>query len=204
MLAPRTVRRFERAPARQRGVTLIITLIVLVSMMIAVIGLTRSVDTTNIIAGNLSFKQAAVHSGDAGVEAAVAWLEKNSGSTLYADNPAAGYHSKFENPAPGQSWDDYWNTVLVPSNTIIKLPKDSADNWVAYTIHRLCPSPGSPNTPGQVCATSAQIASSSKYGTGQGAGEPPLSTPSQQYYRITVQITGPRATVSYVQAIVML
>ncbi len=203
MLARPRMHRFERAPARQRGVTLIVTLIVLVSMLIAMIGLTRSVDTTNIIAGNLSFKQAAVHSGDAGVEAAIAWIEKNAGGGLWMDNQAAAYHSKIENPAAGQSWDDYWTNVLQPWG-VITLPQDSAGNTVAYTVHRLCPSPGDPNTPGQVCASSTQQITSTKMSTSQGAGQTALTSLSQQYYRITVQITGPRNTVSYVQAVVAL
>ncbi len=203
MLARPRTRRLERAPARQRGITLVITLIVLVSMLLAVIGLTRSVDTSNVIAGNLSFKQAAVHSGDAGIEAAIAWLEKNSGGALWMDNQAAGYHSKIENPVPGQAWDAYWTSVLQPWG-VITLPQDSAGNTVAYTIHRLCPAPGDPNTPGQVCAASTQQVSNNRIGTSQGAGQTALISLSQQYYRITVQITGPRNTVSYVQAIVVL
>jgi len=54
------------APRAQRGVVLLITLIILVAMTLAGIGMMRSVDTGSIIAGNLAFRQAAANAGDAG------------------------------------------------------------------------------------------------------------------------------------------
>jgi Tfp pilus assembly protein PilX len=67
----------------QSGVVLIIALIVLVAMTLAALALVRSVDTNNLIAGNMAFQQAAKHSADAGVEAAATWLKANStGSVL--------------------------------------------------------------------------------------------------------------------------
>ena len=59
----------------QQGVVLVIALIILVAMTLAGIALVRSVDTTNIIAGNIAFQQAAVHSGEAGAEAAIRFIE---------------------------------------------------------------------------------------------------------------------------------
>ena len=59
---------------RQRGVVLIIALIALVIMTLAALAMIRSVDTSNLIAGNMAFQQAATHSGDSGIEAAITWL----------------------------------------------------------------------------------------------------------------------------------
>ena len=78
--------------ARQAGVVLMMALIVLVAMTLAGIALVRSVDTSNIIAGNLAFKQAATNSGDTGVEAAAAWLAANS-AALNNDASRPGYAS---------------------------------------------------------------------------------------------------------------
>ncbi len=196
-------------PARQRGATLLITLVVLVTMMLAIAALIRTVDTTNVIAGNLSFKEASIHSGDAGIEAASAWLEANAGVNLQADNPGFGYHSFVGNPAPNQTWDTYWNNVLLPWGVVTR-PKDAADNVVSYTIHRLCPIKGAPNAIdpatniANVCASSTQMVGAASGATSQGAGQVALIPVVQQYYRITVQIIGPRNTVSYVQAVVVL
>lgn len=58
------------APHRQRGVVLLIALILLVVMTLAGIGMMRSVDTGSVIAGNMAFKQATLNAADAGTSAA--------------------------------------------------------------------------------------------------------------------------------------
>src|SRR4051794_33864237 len=66
--APYIVQRISSrgiAHRRQQGVVLLIALIVLVAMTLAGIGLVRSVDTGNMVAGNLAFKQGATLAGDA-------------------------------------------------------------------------------------------------------------------------------------------
>ncbi|HEX2310450.1 MAG TPA: hypothetical protein VHH91_07010, partial [Vicinamibacterales bacterium] len=69
----RTERRLHRQ-RRQRGAVLLIALIVLVAMSLAGVALVRGVDMTNLIAGNLAFKQGATLGGDWGAEQARAWL----------------------------------------------------------------------------------------------------------------------------------
>src|SRR3954469_13437461 len=69
---PRALR-FHKVP-RERGVVLFIALIVLVALMLASVSLVRSVDTANIIAGNLAFKQASVQAADFGIETEAAAL----------------------------------------------------------------------------------------------------------------------------------
>jgi Tfp pilus assembly protein PilX len=56
-------------PRSQRGVVLLIALIMLVAMTLAGIGMMRSVDTGSVIAGNLAFKQATLNASDAGTSA---------------------------------------------------------------------------------------------------------------------------------------
>src|SRR4051812_42847814 len=77
---------------RQAGVVLIIALVVLVAMTLAAVALVRSVDTNNVIAGNLAFQQAATHSADTGIEAAITWLQANqNGTTLESSDSTNGY-----------------------------------------------------------------------------------------------------------------
>ena len=52
--------------SRQGGVVLMIALIILVALTLGGIALVRSVDTTNLISGNLAFQQAATRAGEAG------------------------------------------------------------------------------------------------------------------------------------------
>lgn len=194
-----------RLPSKQRGVVLLITLIVLVVMTLGAIALVRSADTTNVIAGNLSFHQAATHSGDAGTEAAVAWLEsQNAGGFLYNNNFALGYSAIRQDPAAGQSWDNFWTTLLAgQSRQINGGAPDAAGNTVSYAIHRMCNATGDPSTSATGCSVSV-VASVNSGASSQGVSEIGLQYSSQVYYRITSRIVGPRNTVSYVQAIVAL
>lgn len=70
MNAGRTNIRRITLPRSQRGVVLLIALILLVVMTLAGIGMMRSVDTGSVIAGNLAFKQATLNASDAGTNAA--------------------------------------------------------------------------------------------------------------------------------------
>lgn len=196
---------------RQRGVALILALIVLVALTLAAIALTRSVYTSNIIAGNLAFQQAATHSADAGIENAVAWLELNNGvassacgsvgSTVLACNQSSnGYFANWQNPTAGQSWADFWPT-LTSGGSVVTLSADNAGNTVSYVIQRMCNGAGdasstsidcavSPNSTGGTCAGGSSC-------DAQGIN---LYSVSQVYYRITAKVQGPRNTVSFVQA----
>lgn len=193
----------HRTRRSQRGVVLILALIVLAAMTLAGIGLTRSVFTTNKIAGNLAFQQSARHAADAGIERAIAWLESVSVETLYDNGLPAGanlgYFASRQDPAAGQSWEQFWNAVLVQSNRVNTLADEIGGNTVSFVIHRLCDGTGNP-TAGIGCNASPTLVGSE--GSSRGAGIPPPTIASQRYYRITVRVAGPRNTVSFVQSIV--
>jgi type IV pilus assembly protein PilX len=180
--------------ARQRGVVLLLTLIVLVAMTLAAIALVRSVNTTNVIAGNLAFRQSTTAAGDKGTEQAISWLENNVYS-LGSDVTGAGYHAFYQTFPPGTTtWDQYWN--LKSPGYAQGLPTDSAGNTVSYIIERMC-NPGSPPT----CSVSPTKTNEGRCVTANCAQPPPIN---KTYYRITSRIVGPRNTVSYTQAIVLL
>lgn len=196
----------SKSAAGQRGVVLLVALIVLVAMTLAGIALVRSVDVANVIAGNLAFQQSATLSGDTGVESAVAWLETtatSSPTSLHNDDATNGYYANGSNasrsPAAGVSWDTFWVNTYTSSNSR-QLPLDSTSgNQASYVIDRLCSAAGSPSG-GAGCMGSPQVTTAT--GNEEEAGNIQLNAPSLVYYRITVRIVGPRNTVSYVQAIV--
>jgi Tfp pilus assembly protein PilX len=184
---------------------LIMVMIVLVAMTLAAIAMVRSVDTTNLIAGNLSFQQAATHSADTGIELASTWLTNNIGGlALETDDATNGYVAGGLKVAPNlttnppQTWDAFWVNTLA-ARAVTSPQADSAGNTVSYVIDRLCANPGSV-TGGASCVDSPAIAVAT--GNSQEAGEKPMSVSSGVYYRITVRVDGPRNTVSYVQAVV--
>ena len=184
--------------ARERGVVLLFALILLVALTLGGLALMRSVSTGNVIAGNLSFQQAAAHSADAGVEAAITWLEANA-ATLGANNTAAGYLAMRQDPAANQSWDAFWTGTLAVAATAQTLPADAAGNTVSYVIQRMCNQTGQAFT-AAACSTSPNDPGAA--GQSHQGGTPPPSAPPQPNYRITTRVVGPRNTMSMVQVIV--
>ena len=198
---PRAMRRLPLG--RQRGVVLLMALIVLIAMTLAGLALMRSVSTSNVIAGNMAFQQAATHSADAGAEAAVSFLEGSAAGALNTSITSGGgirYLAFRQDKAAGQSWDDFWSTTVsaAAKNT---LATDAAGNSVAFVIHRLCNNEGVPIT---VAACSTSPVDTGSSGNSQGAGVVALNAPPQTYYRITTRVSGPRNTLSYVQVVVAL
>lgn len=199
----------------QSGMVMMFALIILVLMALGGLALIRSMDTSNMIAGNMAFQQAAINSADAGIESANAWLQTNNAvpGTLNNSIPAAGYTASTPNIAANQTGEAFWNALSASGicwlpvaggacSTVAGAPTgvpDAAGNTVAYMIQRLCNGTGSPAGAG--CAV--MPGTGTTQGNDEGAGEELLVTPSQSlYYRITVRVTGPRNTVSFVQAVV--
>jgi type IV pilus assembly protein PilX len=205
-------------PARmpQRGVVLILALIVLAAMTLAAIGLMRSVTGTNRVAGNLAFQQSALQSADVGIQAAVAWLEQrarerdasggsanrlNADVSIGAESPVA-YVAHRDDPAAHQTWETLWPN-LVTANQVNTLPTDAAGNTVSFVIHRMCVAAGPPTE-------NCEVPFVQKGGYIRTAGESQSIKEKQRdvaginavFYRITVRVVGPRNTSGFLQAIV--
>jgi type IV pilus assembly protein PilX len=193
--------------------------VVLVAMTLAAIALTRTVYTSNMVAGNLAFQQAATHSADAGVEAAVAWLENNNGqatsssastctsgsSVLACPQTAWGYSATRQDPGTGESWSTFWDQIVTPNGMARTLSADAAGNTVAYVIQRMCSIAGDSQLTNNDCAVApGATAGTCSGGSSCDAQRVNLNSVSQVYYRITVRVAGPRNTVSFVQSIVAL
>lgn len=193
------------AVAAQRGVALVTALIVLVAMTLAGLAVVRSTLTSTRIAGNLAFQQAATQSADVGVEAAIAWLENNNTGTRLHNHidigggETIGYFARREDPAPGQSWQAYWDAAIATTARVNVLPADGAGNEVRWVIHRLCNAVGDPVS-GAGCEASPELTGAES--GSKGSGVVGLLTEAQRYYRVTARVAGPRNTVSFVQVIV--
>jgi len=189
----------HRAPrAQQSGVTLVITLIVLVAMTLATISLMRSVDTSNIIAGNLAFQQAASHAADAGIEEAARVLlpqvvaAHQLGCTGGCPPGYISWHNADLEP-PHVSWKTYWDNVAASAITLVT---DANGNSVSYVVESMCDGLG--QTP--ECLKAPPSMSGNCGGSDLGAGSQECLATTRYYYRVTSRVTGPRNTVSYIQA----
>ncbi len=209
----------------QRGITLIIALIVLVAMSLAGIALVRSVDTGVMVAGNLAFRQGATVAGDAGIEAARTWLMGNNSALLENDVPGSGYYAtqQFTKETPindpnndvdltgnltanDTSNDVDWENKGIGIASPMCLATDTAGNTTCYIIHRMC------NAVGPLDASKCSTRQSIKTGSSLGAlrqmvtyqeGKWP-DFANQAYYRVTVRIAGPRNNISFIQTFLLI
>ncbi len=164
------------APGRQRGVVLLITLIVLVAMMLAGIGMMRSVDTTTMIAGNVAFREATLAAGEKGMNMAIANLSQIAANAndkqvlYYNDGDSPSYippnQTTAVNVCPGTL-----STSVCRNGSQINFPGYRAMPWKSCEIYP-------PTTP----ANANQCISSSDYQwwtqPGYWAGTPTSPIPS--------------------------
>lgn len=180
---------------RQRGAVLLIALVILVVMTLSALALIRSVNMTNLIAGNLAFRESALLSSERSTETALTWLASADAATLYDVSASNGYQAVRADPATGQSWDAFWIATLADQS--VTGTADVAGNTVSYVIQRLCDATGSPQT-----VNCAKSPSTNVGGSQSGGSSIFLGSGSQVYYRITTRVAGPRNTTAYTQTIV--
>lgn len=202
--------------ARQSGVVVVIALVVLIVMTLAGLSMVRSMDTSNLIAGNMAFRATSAQSADEGVETAIGWLESSKfsgfldqGSSLstvgYIASVGTGIDS---NPNMLTTTAAFW-TQLTARAGVCNLPMiggactgpavDASGNQISYVIERLCATSGVINGAG--CAVPQGGATTMDF-VSQGVGDPNAPTPSAAaLYRITVRVSGVRNSLSYVQVV---
>ena len=178
------------------GNTLIIVLVALVAMSLAGVAMVRAIDSGILITGNLAFRQSTLHGGDLAIETARTWLVANAGSKLENEMATATFYHPAADSADW-SWDSNPNSGS-PSSLV-----DPIGNQVDFFIERLCRKPGA-NGPSNNCISGAATGRTDDTGNSQSAGAKVLKGSTYLYYRISVRITGPRNSVSYVQSIVEL
>ena len=199
-----------RPRSHQRGVVLIIALLVMVVTILAAVALVRTVDVATLVSGNLAYRQAAVQAADSGVEAARAYLMGLPVADLNADIVPAYFSTwaggiappiKGFNPA-AFAWTD------ADSTAVTDVPDTSTQ--VRYVVHRMCQNPGDPVVAN--CYTSKSITTGGNSNRIKEPGDLPCFDPNtganlcgiaaNPFYRISVRVTGPRGTVSYAQAVI--
>lgn len=191
----RTARFGAMLPGRQEGVVLFISLIVLVAMTLAGIAVTRSVDTGNMVAGNVAFKQGSIAAGDRGIEAAIAYLKtKAVDGGLNTTRAAEGYYSA-DAPHPDWTIPSIWTDAVKVPDAFGKTT-DAAGNTVSYIIHRLCDKPDV--APDLNCAQSS-AESAGAQGSSMSSSATQRKGLPYYFYRISVRVEGPRDTLSILQ-----
>jgi len=220
-------RRLRPPCAHQRGMAMIIALLVLAAMSLAAVALVRSVSTGAQIAGNLGFRQDATANADRVAQEAITMLyakltvdPDSLNNDLAADGYYASQPAKLDptgNARAGDTgralvaWDGSYCGTYPSSGyaTCSHTPKASAaaltaGNSAAYIVLRMCDAAGSVDVSTTHCATTA----ASVANTCQGAinyeneGKCPSGASVTPYYRVLVRTLGPRNTASYTETVV--
>lgn len=179
---------------RERGVSLIIALIALVALTLAGLALMRSADTTNVISGNLAFREASLQATDVGVESAITTLGTIATTAPDANYPAGcavgacNYYPTIQTPVSAAGVPTVIDWTAVPSSTL------DSSYAVQYVIDRLCDGPTPVTDIAKKCMNLAATSTGSKK-----AGAVSFTTANQVYYRVLVRVVGPRNAVSVVQ-----
>ena len=202
-------------PHGERGVVLFVALLVMVALSLAGIALIRSSDTATIVAGNLSFTQAAANAVDRSMEQAIEALFDpvanltlanpviaNKRVDLLAQNYYACVQGVGGGCIPANSPIPEIPTVLATRTNFAGaglnatlIPDDGAGNKSYYVIERMCANSGEPV--GTNCNLSS-LSLGADAGTQHYEG---LVRPGGAFFRVTVRVEGPRNTVAYAQAI---
>ena len=192
------------AGGAESGWVVLTTLLLLIPMTLASLSLSRSVDTGNVIAGNLGFRHAATHSGEIGIEAAIHFLQQSLKDNRDFMQDSEGYRHcvgvgcngglDSEDPSthPDKTWNEYWDQALASYSSCVQgcnmLLDD--DPEIRYVIQRLC------NAEGE-CAIPP-------YMRGTMTGTPGLISTGQSYFRITCRVKGPGNSTTFLQTIALI
>ena len=199
-------RRARPQPARprrhQRGIVLIIALVVMVAMALAGVALVRSIDTTTSVVGNLAFRQASILPSNLAVEHAVlALFESNVIANRENDLPAQSYFAKQQ---PGEDANTGVPAVLqsVAAYSAYggRVEDAGNGNTVRYVIERMC----RPDAPTPLASSEQITQYCNRVPPNQAAAgtatEQKLELPRVPLYRLTIRVDSPSNTVTFAQA----
>lgn len=209
-------------PKQQRGLVLLISLIMLIALTLGGLALFRQAGSGTLAASNMAFKKAALLASDRGLEQARNWIRTPTVSLEQA-SVANGYFAAWCNISVTGSMPDI-NTdgkeddcraspslsVFDPvnynwANSVLVTSDDGNGNEIRYVIHRLCRIPGphgTTNSDGvpQECVTRSDGLSSGGGSEAITYGTAGLKGALRIYYRVTTRTIGPRNSLVYAQA----
>lgn len=154
-------------PGRERGVVLLVALIALVALSLAGIAIVRSIDTGNIISGNMAFRQSALQSSDVGVEAAFIALPDILVTSKDANIANQYYAIRQSVDSSGVPSVINWTNVPCRDNSNAIVTCSNQDYQVKYIIDRMCDE----QTSGSTIVTDIQGYCFADVSTGKGGSK---------------------------------
>ena len=185
----------------ERGIVLMLALIVLVAIGLATVGLMRTVDASNAASGNLAYKDWAAHAAERGIARAISDFDASGAAALAvigvldADQANANY-SAVSLAANSQGVPNIlvnrsiFDSTYTSTLTRIVFPTGER---MRYVVERLCSQPGP-----------AMEASCVAVGESERGGSQPSQKTGADFmplYRITVRVDGARNTLHFTQVV---
>jgi type IV pilus assembly protein PilX len=191
----------------QRGVTLIIALIALITLTIGAVAMMRSTNTTLRMSGNLAFKRDLANQSERAVAAAMSALRTGGLSSVASreSSSLANNYSASLLASPPQNKGI--PTVLLDDSaftaagfTGADITDTAAQLSIRYVIDRQCSATGAFDSAG--CSGVSTVAGDK--GGSSGGGDARAGGGSAPVYRISVRVTGPRGVQTFLQTTVVL
>lgn len=169
----------------QRGVTMLVVLVLLSVMLLGGLALARITEIGTLATGNGSFREASLQASEVGVNTAFAAVRAVTNEEADAGN-----------------W--YWATMQtvdtagIPAINWSSTPQVVVGSYeVRYAVERMCTAAPVTETLRQCLVTLVPPPG----GTARDGSEE-LDPPNSRQFRITVRVTGPKDTQTWVQSLV--
>ena len=169
----------------QRGVTMLIVLVLLSVMLLGGLALTRLTEIGTLASGNASYHEAAMQASEVGVNTAYLAVK----AITNEDGAISGWYwpivqAKDGNGLPSPDWS------AAPKITVGQMT-------VQYVAERACNTSPVTNVARQ-CLIRQDAQKAQVY----TQGEEPLDPKNSRQFRITVRVTGPKGSTTWVQSLV--
>jgi Tfp pilus assembly protein PilX len=172
----------------QRGASLLMVVILLAVLALAALSFARVNQTSALVAGNLSYKTAAMQASEVGLSEAFAQLQALGAGSLEAANNSWYYPTSQALDVAGLPTNVNWATA--PKVTV------SGGYTVSYVVERMCTGALPVTDVGSQCFVKRLPA-----GGSAKAGVEQMDAPAVIQFRMTVFVQGPKGTQTYVQSL---
>jgi Tfp pilus assembly protein PilX len=186
---------------KQRGSSLLLTLLVLIAMLISVVALMKSTSTASMVSGNLAFRDASMHAADFGLAAAIRAVNP-CGSLVSTTSAPCGkapdVNFVIDNMQPVSYFFNKGNWNLITAHQVdMGLAGANPTYEVKYIVDRLSSGTFNMQSSAEVKQHSLGVLASDTSPSNDyseiGVSNTLLSVPAV-FYRITVRVTGPSNT----------
>ncbi|MBG6079697.1 pilus assembly PilX family protein [Rubrivivax gelatinosus] len=176
------LRRLKRRT--ERGVTMVVVLILLTVMLLGGLVLARMTEASTIAGGNVAFHESALQASEIGLNTAFTAVRTMSNEQMAANNWYSPVEvAKDSKGVPNVTWSNA-PSIAVGANT------------VRYVVERAC-TVADVDYPLRECLVKQIPQPKSRV-----AGSEELEPPNSKQFRITVRVEGPKGTVVTVQSLV--